>query len=108
MSKGMSGIYSEEMRSVFKEKKYEDFVNETDYKEFCDYLKKNQGQTLKEINKKYNTEERYVNCLLNIWTEHWTSFYQEGGRVVNKNGSYFILSPRNPQSRARNPQINLL
>ena len=39
MSKGMSGIYSEEMRSVFKEKKYEDFVNETDYKEFCDYLK---------------------------------------------------------------------
>jgi len=104
----MSGMYSEEMRSVFQEKNYEDFVNKTDYKEFCKYLKKNQGLTLKEINNKYKTDERYVNCLLNIWTEHWTSFYQEGGRVVNKNGSYYILSPRNPQSRARNPQINLL
>jgi len=108
MSKGMTGIYSEEMRSVFGEKEYEDFVNKMDYKEFCDYLKKNQGQSLEEINKNYDAEERYINCLLNIWTENWNSFYQEGGRIVNKNGNYYMLSPRNPQSRIRKPQINLM
>tara|TARA_Y100001970_G_scaffold231166_1_gene287258 strand:- start:317 stop:643 length:327 start_codon:yes stop_codon:yes gene_type:complete len=108
MSEDNIGIYTKEMQSVFKEKEYEDFIDKMDYKGFCEYLRKNQGQTLQEINDKYNTKERYVKCLLNIWTENWNSFYHEGGRIVNKNGNYYILSPRNPQSRVRNPQINFL
>lgn len=101
-------IKSKDTQNIFNESSYEDFINNIDYKDFCDYLKENQGQTLKKINEKYNTEERYIKCLLNIWTEKWTSFFQQGGRVVNKNGKYYVLSQKNKDYRLINPIINII
>ena len=94
--------------NVFKDSNYQDFVNRVSFKDFCKDAKKHQAMTVDEICKKWDTEKIYCETLLNVWTENWNSFYNSGGRVVNKNGRYYVLSPRNPQSRARKPEINLI
>ena len=96
------------MSKIFDELDYQKFVSELDYEDVCDVLRNNQGISLADLSKKYNAKEKYFDCLLNIWTKNWNTFYHKGGRVVNKNGNYYILSPRNPQSRVRNPQINYM
>jgi hypothetical protein len=98
----------ETMNKIFDDKEYQQFINEIDYREVCNMLKKNQGISLSDLSKKYNANEEYLDCLLKIWTKNWNTFYHKGGRLVNKKGRYYMLSPRNPQSRARNPQINLI
>ena len=95
------------MKNVFDDKKYQDFVDKMNHVKFCEYIKQNQGKTLEEISEKWGSENLYCDTLLNIWTKNWNTFYR-GGRLVNKNGQYYVLSPRNPQSRKRNPQINFL
>ena len=94
--------------TIYDDKEYQQFINEIDYSEVCNMLKKNQGITIKEISESFNAKEKYLKCLMDVWTQNWNSFYQSGGRVVNKNGQYYVLSPRNPQSRVRNPQINFM
>tara|TARA_Y100000389_G_C17248362_1_gene406807 strand:+ start:392 stop:697 length:306 start_codon:yes stop_codon:yes gene_type:complete len=98
----------ETMNKIFDDEEYQQFINKIDYSGVCNMLKKNQGITLKEISKILNVKEKYFECLMNVWTNNWNTFYHNGGRLVNENGKYYMLSPRNPQSRARNPKINLL
>jgi hypothetical protein len=94
--------------SVFCDEKYQDFVDKVSYKNFCEEIKNNQGITIKEICDVLGGEKSHCETLLNVWTKNWNTFYHCGGRLVNKKGRYYILSPRNPQSRARNPEINLI
>ncbi len=96
------------MSSVYDDKNYQEFINEMTYEKFCKYMKDNQGATVDDICKTWGCKRLYCETILNVWTQNWNSFYQCGGRVVHKKGRYYILSPRNPQSRARNPQINYM
>tara|TARA_X000000368_G_C22829344_1_gene622618 strand:+ start:317 stop:646 length:330 start_codon:yes stop_codon:yes gene_type:complete len=100
--------YSINMDMIFNDPKYQDLVNHISYEKFCMDMKNNQGITLDEIYEKWGCEKSHCETLLNIWTKNWNTFYHNGGRLVNENGKYYMLSPRNPQSRARNPKINLL
>ena len=87
---------------------YEDLLRRVTFEKVCKYLKENQGKTFEDI---INFLEEVDNkkgmkFLLDIWVNHWNTFYHAGGRIIQNNEKYFCMSPRNPKSRERNPIIN--
>ena len=71
-------------------------------------LKENQGKQFEDIVEYLGEEDnkKGIKFLVDIWVSHWNSFYQSGGRIIENNNKYFHLSPKNPKSRERNPQVN--
>jgi len=71
-------------------------------------LKENQGKTFKDIINFLGEEDnkKGMEFLVNIWINHWHTFYHIGGRIILNNEKYFCMSPCNPKSRERNPIID--
>jgi hypothetical protein len=97
-----------EQGPVIETSKYEEMVNRMDFNEFCNYIRKNQGTTFEQICNDYTEDSECLKYLLNIWINSWTTFFQSGGRIIKNKNKYYCLSPRNPQSRLRNPVVNTL
>ena len=87
---------------------YEDLLRRVTFEKVCKYLKENQGKTFEDIIDYLGEQsnKKGMKFLVDIWVNHWHSFYQSGGRIVLNRDKYFCLSPRNPKSRERNPIIN--
>ena len=87
---------------------YEDLLRRVTFEKVCNYLKKNQGKTFEDIINFLGEQsnKKGMKFLVDIWINHWHSFYQSGGRIIQNNNKYFCLSPRNPKSRERNPIVN--
>jgi len=86
---------------------YTEMLKTVTFEKLCDYLKKNQGILIDDISENFNKDLKNVEYLVNIWIDHWNTFY-ESGRVVKNGKKYFFLSPRNKKSRERNPIIEYL
>ena len=87
---------------------YEDLLRRVTFEKVCNYLKENQGKTFEDIVDFLGEQsnKKGMKFLVDVWVNHWHSFYQSGGRIVLNRDKYFCLSPRNPKSRERNPIIN--
>lgn len=87
---------------------YEDLLRRVTFEKACNYLKKNQGKTFEDIINFLGEvdNKKGMEFLLDIWVNHWNTFYHAGGRIILNNEKYFCMSPKNPKSRKRNPIIN--
>ena len=87
---------------------YEDLLRRVTFEKVCNYLKENQGKKFEDIVEYLGEEDnkKGIKFLVDIWISHWNSFYQSGGRIIESNNKYFHLSPKNPKSRERKPQVN--
>ena len=86
---------------------YQDLLKRVTFEKVCKYLKENQGKTFEDIVNYLGEEDnkKGMRFLVDVWVNHWNSFFQSGGRIVVNNDKYFCLSPRNPKSRERYPII---
>jgi len=89
---------------VFNTKEYQDFIDRVKFDIYKDYIKKTPGKTIKEISEHFGEKELHVKTVLSVWIKSWTTFFKMG-RIVNKEDTYYCLSPRNPTIRCRNPKI---
>lgn len=94
--------------TIMNTKDYENMVDRMDFNSFCNYIRENQGTTFEKICENYAEDSECLKCLLDIWINRWTTFFHSGGRIMESNKKYYCLSPRNPQSRLRNPVITFL
>ncbi len=86
---------------------YENVLQRVTFEKVAAYLKGNQGKTFDNILEDFEeTDNRLcMEHLFNVWVNNWNTFFQSGGRIVQKSERFYCLSPRNPESRKRVPNI---
>jgi hypothetical protein len=96
--------------SITETVEYLDLLKRLEFHNVYGYIKNNQGKTFDELVEHFKEKgnEKCVKYLIDVWVNHWHSFFQSGGRIVEMRNKYYSLSPTNPQSRKRMPDINII
>ena len=93
--------------NVVETQEYDSMLQRITFKKVSDYLKKNQGNTIDNILEEFGetNNRQCMEHLMCIWIDRWNTFFRSGGRIVQKSDRFYCLSPRNPESRKRIPNI---